>query len=211
MDNINKIPEISTFIFDLGGVLMDWDPRYYYSKLSGDGAKIEFFLANVCSPDWNMELDRGKSFDISIDERIQKFPEWTDWIRDWKTQWGQMLRGTVPGTYEILKKIKEAKTFRLLALSNWSAETFPLAYSRYPELEIFDDILISGKEKMVKPNADFFNFLCEKHGLKSEDCLFIDDLKKNIIAAAQLGYNVHHFSSASLLEPLVLGILGRNL
>jgi len=199
-----NLSSITTFVFDLGGVLMDWDPRYHYSKITDDVEKIEYFLENICTSEWNSQMDAGKPFKEAIAERSRLFPEWKEWISDWHLQWPNMLKGTIPGTYEVLKKIKDhPKSYKLLALSNWSQETFPIAQQRHPELEIFEDILISGKEKLIKPDPAFFRLLCKKYDVQPYHCLFIDDLEKNILAAAQLGFHVHHFKNAKALEDAI--------
>lgn len=200
-------PAIETLVFDLGGVLVDWNPRYLYRKLSSDPALIEQFLKEVCPQTWNEEFDHGKPFAEGIAERIQIFPGYESWIRAYYERWPEMLAGDIPGTVEILREIHSSGRHQLYALSNWSAETFPHATARFPFLQLFKTILVSGREKLIKPDPRFFGLLKQRHGVDFSRAVFIDDVEKNIDAARALGFHALRFTDPASLRR-ELGSLG---
>jgi len=202
---------IETVVFDLGGVLIDWNPRHLYRKLSSDPAAIENFLTEVCPHSWNEEHDRGQPFAEGIAARVKLFPRHEAWIRAYFERWPEMLAGDIPGTVEVLREIHETGRHRLYALSNWSAETFPHATARFPFLQLFKTVLVSGQEKMMKPDPRFFGLLKERHGVDFSRAVFIDDVEKNIAAARALGFQAVRFTDpASLRRELrALGVLSR--
>lgn len=192
IENINKQP---TIVFDLGGVLIDWNPRYLYRKMfDGNDAEMNKFLTNVCPLSWNAKQDEGRSFSDGIAERIHLFPEYAPFIEAYFGRWQEMLHGSILGTVHILSTLRE-QGYHLCALSNWSAETFPVAFQRFEFLSWFDEIVISGQEKMAKPNAEIYELLLSRINRHAEQCLFIDDSEQNILAANQLGFQTIHFSS----------------
>ena len=143
-------------VFDLGGVLVDWNPRYLYRPLfAGDDAAMEDFLARVCPPEWNLEMDAGRPFAEAVAERQRLFPEHAHHIALWHTSWPQMLRDQIPETVELLAALRD-RGHRLVALTNWSAETFPIARRRFPFLDWFEDIVVSGEVKLAKPDPRIF-------------------------------------------------------
>lgn len=189
---------INTVVFDLGGVLIDWNPRYLYRKLFNDPAKMELFLTTVVDSEWNATLDAGRSFETGVEDLIRKFPDQAEMIAAYHTRWSEMLGGAIDGTVEILKALKP--NYRLLALSNWSAETFPYARKRYEFLKDFESILVSGEEKMIKPDPKFYQLLETRHRVNPREAVFIDDVQKNIDAAIALGFNTICFSSPAQLR-----------
>lgn len=195
-------------IFDLGGVLVDWDPRYLYRKVFATEKEVEWFLANVCTQPWNTQQDAGRSFEEGIALLEDKFPEYAFAIRFYWTRWGEMMGGEVLGTADVLREVK-AKGYRVFALSNWSAQTFPLAQARFDFLKEFDGIVISGEEKLVKPDPVIFTRLLEKYNLKASNCVFIDDNAANISKAADLGFETILFTGADSLRQTLIsrGIL----
>ena len=195
-------------IFDLGGVLVDWDPRYLYRKVFATEKEVDWFLANVCTQPWNTQQDAGRSFEEGIALLEDKFPEYAFAIRLYWTRWGEMMGGEVPGTADVLREVK-AKGYRVFALSNWSAQTFPLAQARFDFLKEFDGIVISGEEKLVKPDPVIFTRLLEKYNLKASNCVFIDDNAANISKAADLGFETILFTGADSLRQTLIsrGIL----
>ncbi len=195
-------------IFDLGGVLVDWDPRYLYRKVFATEKEVDWFLANVCTQPWNTQQDAGRSFEEGIALLEDKFPEYAFAIRFYWTRWGEMMGGEVPGTADVLREVK-AKGYRVFALSNWSAQTFPLAQARFDFLKEFDGIVISGEEKLVKPDPVIFTRLLEKYNLKASNCVFIDDNAANISKAADLGFETILFTGADSLRQTLIsrGIL----
>ena len=188
----------STLIFDLGGVLIDWNPRYLYRKLFDDEVELEYFLTEVCSLAWNAEMDAGKPFATAIAERIQIYPTYAPYIRSYQERWLEMIRGDIPGTVHILSQLRQAG-HPLYALSNWSAETFPLAEEKFGFLHWFQEIVLSGKEKQIKPNAAIYQTLLARIGKEAEACIFIDDSLVNVQAAQQLGFDAIHFHSPTQL------------
>lgn len=188
---------ITTVVFDLGGVLVDWNPRYLYGKLIDDSAKVEAFLTNVTTGEWNAQMDEGKPFAQAVAELIKLHPDEAELISAYHTRWPEMLGGAIEGTVEILKQLKGH--YRLLALSNWSAETFPYAQKKYEFLKDFEAILVSGQERLMKPDAKFYQLLETRYAVEPQQAVFIDDVQKNIDAARTLGFNVIRFESPAQL------------
>lgn len=184
--------EINTIVFDLGGVLIDWNPRYLYSKLFTNAEKMEWFLANVCHGDWNQQQDAGKPFGEATSELALVYPEYKAEIMAYFDRWIEMIKGPINGTVALLDAIAK-KDFRLLALTNWSAETFPLVRHEYAFFDHFQEIVVSGEEKMAKPDPAFFQLLMDRHQVAPEQSLFIDDNIDNIKAANQLGFHTIRF------------------
>ncbi len=196
MTDINK-PLIA---FDLGAVLIDWDPRYLYRKLfNGDDEGMEHFLAEVCSPAWNVQQDAGRSFAEAIAVLAKQYPEQRELISAYFERWEEMLGGAIEGSVEILRMVKELG-FEVAALSNWSAETYPLAHKQFDFLNWFEVMVLSGKEKVVKPDPAIYRILLERTGRQAENCIFIDDSLINVQAARELGIASIHFQSPSQLR-----------
>ena len=186
-------------IFDLGGVLIDWNPRYLYRKLIASEDDIDLFLSEVCTPDWNMKQDAGRALAEATAERIALFPEKKSLIEAFYDRWEEMLGGEIAETVEILGELK-TRGENLYALTNWSGETFPIALQRYDFLRWFEGTLVSGTENLAKPDPAIFHLLLDRYDLQAEDCLFIDDSKTNIEAAMKIGFETHHFTSANRLR-----------
>jgi 2-haloacid dehalogenase len=191
---------INTIIFDLGAVLIDWNPHYMYSTLFDDEQEMKNFLATVCTPDWNEEQDAGRSLQEGTEILVQQFPEHEANIRAFYSRWEEMLGDPFWDTVEIFKELKESNKYKIYALTNWSAETFPVALERYDFLNWFDGIVVSGAEKMRKPTPEFYRILLNRYGIKAEEALFIDDNYRNILAAEKLGIQSIHFISADKLR-----------
>jgi 2-haloacid dehalogenase len=189
---------ITTIVFDLGGVLVDWNPRYLYRKLFNDPEKMETFLKTVAGPDWNSKMDAGYPFEKGVRDLVAKFPDHAEMIAVYHTRWSEMLGGEIQGSVEILKQLKGR--YRLLALSNWSAETFPYARKRFEFLKDFESILISGEEQLIKPDPKFYQLLETRHLVTAKDAVFIDDVQKNIDAAVSLGFQTIRFESPTQLR-----------
>ncbi len=203
---------MQAIIFDLGGVLIDWDPRYLYRPIFGDDvAAMEDFLARVCPPDWNRQMDAGVPFADAVAQRQREFPEHADLIALWQDGWPQMLRAAFPDTVAILAELRQ-RGHRLVALTNWSAETFPIARERFEFLGWFEDIVVSGVERLAKPDPRIFRLTLERNGLEPAGTVFIDDLPANIRAAAALGLDAVHFQGARDLRADLgrRGLLGLN-
>ncbi len=178
---------IKDVVFDFGGVLMDWNPRYFYRTYFKDEKQMEYFLSHICNDEWNAEQDRGRSFEEGVRLLQAQYPQYAEPIRLYKDKWGCMLKGEFPRSVDLLKRLK-GQGYGIYGLTNWSAETIPLAYSRYDFFALFDGIVVSGEEKIIKPDPRIFEILLERYHLTAEDTLFIDDSRANIEAAARLGF-----------------------
>lgn len=189
-----------TVVFDLGNVLIAWDPRNIYRKLIPDAAEMEEFLAIVCTHDWNLRQDAGRPIAEAEAELIAKFPDKSDLIRAYYGRFQEALGGPIAGSVALLERL-HANGTSLYALTNWSAETFKIARPMFPFLERFRHIVVSGELKLVKPDAAIFRHLLGVVGKPAQACFFIDDSDKNIASAAALGFHTHHFS-----EPGALGL-----
>lgn len=177
---------IKNVIFDFGNVLVAWEPRHLYRKYFKTEAEVDYFLRNICTEEWNTDLDRGEPFEKLIQERIAKFPEFEEPIRFFKDRWEEMIYCAKDETVEFIFELK-AGGYRLYGLSNWSAETFPIALKKYQFFELFDGIVISGQEGVVKPNAEIYRILLDRYGLKACESVFIDDKEINVKAGEALG------------------------
>ncbi|MDQ6793253.1 MAG: HAD family phosphatase [Chloroflexota bacterium] len=187
-------------VFDLGGVLIDWDPRYMYRSLfDGDDEAMEEFLSEITTQEWNGHQDAGRSWSEAIEVLAAQHPERRELIAAFWERWPEMLGGALDDTVAILAELRAAGV-RVYALSNWSAETFPRARPRFPFLDWFDGIVISGEVRLVKPDPRIFRHLLETHGLEAERTVFVDDSETNIKAAAELGMIAIHFEGAGALR-----------
>jgi 2-haloacid dehalogenase len=186
------------FLFDLGGVLIDWDPRHLYRKLFDDEDEMEQFLAEVATLEWNVQHDAGRTWAEGVALLSAEYPEHTDLITAYWTRWDEMLGGAIDGTVAILGRLK-ADGQELHALTNWSVETFPIARERYEFLDWFETIVISGEEGLIKPDPAIYRVALDRIGRTARECIFIDDSEKNVTAAAQLGFDTIRFLDAHQL------------
>jgi 2-haloacid dehalogenase len=202
-------PAPTTVVFDLGGVLIDWNPRHLYRKLFDDEEAMESFLAEVVTPDWNSQQDAGRPWADALEVLTAQHPEHRDLIAAYWHRWPETLGDAIEPTVAVLGELRDAGV-RLFALSNWSAETFPIARPRYPFLEWFDGIVISGELKVTKPDPRIFRHLLERYGLDPAATVFIDDSIANVRAAEALGIVGLRFEDAASLrrELAALGVLG---
>ena len=191
---------INTIIFDLGAVLVDWNPHYLYRNLFADEQEMKDFLANITTPDWNEEQDAGRSLQEATDLLVQQHPHHEANIRAFYGRWEEMLGDAIDGSVALFKQLKESGNYKIYALTNWSAETFPVALQRYDFLQWFDGIVVSGTEKMRKPNPAFYQLLLDRYHVKASEALFIDDNLRNVLAAQKMGISSIHFSSAQKLR-----------
>jgi 2-haloacid dehalogenase len=191
---------IKAIIFDFGGVLLDWNPRYLYQRFFPDRPQaMEDFLNEIDFYAWNAQQDKGRSFAEGIAELSAQFPQYAPLIQAYFDHWEDSISGSIPGTVDILHKLK-GNSHLLYGLSNWSAETYPRARERYSFFEWFDDILLSGDVELVKPDPAIFNLLLNKVNLSPSECLMIDDAQANIDSAAELGFSTIHFNSPENLQ-----------
>ena len=190
----------SVVIFDLGGVLIDWNPRYLYRKLfNGDEAAMEHFLATVCTPAWNERQDAGRSFAEATAELAPRHPDKVGLIEAFGRRFAEMIPGPIDGSVEIVADLKR-RGVPLYAITNWSAETYPPQRERFEFLSWFADIVVSGREGVIKPNRRIFRILLERNRIAPETAVFIDDVAKNAAAAGELGIHGIHFRSADQLR-----------
>lgn len=191
---------IRTVIFDLGGVLIDWNPRYLYRKIFDDQEQMEYFLSHICTSDWNEEQDGGRPIKEATELLINQYPDWETEIQAFYGRWEEMLGGVFEDTVELLKRIHKSGNYRLYALTNWSAETFPRALELYDFLNWFEDVLVSGKEKIKKPDPLIYKLLLDRFQINPQTAVFTDDNLRNVIAARAEGISTIHFQSAAQLE-----------
>ena len=191
--------KINTIIFDLGGVLIDWNPRYLYRKIFKTEEEVSWFLENICTSEWNDQQDAGRSFEEATRELMQKHPAYREAISAWYGRWQETISGPINGTVSILKDIRDSGKFRLYALTNWSSETFPWALENFEFLHWFEGIVVSGVEKCRKPLPEFFHILFDRYKIIPSKAIFIDDNLLNIEGAKRLGLNTIVFKSPEQL------------
>jgi 2-haloacid dehalogenase len=195
-------------IFDLGGVLINWDPRHLYRRLfAGDDAAMERFLAEVCTPDWNHGLDAGRPFAEAVAELVARHPRERARIEAYRHRWLEMVAGPIQPTVALLAEL-DAAGVPLWALTNWSAETFALVRPdpAYRFLDRFRRIFVSGELRLVKPDPAIFCHLLDAIGAAPGECLFVDDAERNVAAAAELGLCAHRFTDAGRLRVELAGL-----
>ena len=190
---------VKAAVFDLGGVLIDWDPRYLYRKLLADEGEVEEFLATVCTPEWNAEQDRGRPFAEGVAELVERHPAHAAAIAAFHERWPEMLGGDIPGAVELLAELR-ATGLPLYALTNWSAETFVVARERFAFLDWFDSLLVSGEERIIKPDPAIFELLLDRFGLDPGSTFYVDDSETNVAAAAALGLDAVRFTGPGRLR-----------
>lgn len=191
--------QIETIIFDLGGVLIDWNPEYVYLDVfNGDRKKMQWFFDEICTHDWNLNQDAGYPLAQATQDRIALFPEHTALIEMFYGRWEEMLGDAIKGTVAILDQLR--KNYQVVALTNWSHETFPVALDRFEFLHWFEGIVVSGEEKTRKPFKDIYDITISRFKLTPETSIFIDDNLENIEAANAIGINGIHFKSPEVLK-----------
>ncbi|MFP4127070.1 MAG: HAD family hydrolase [Alphaproteobacteria bacterium] len=192
-------PPADVVVFDLGGVLIDWNPRHLYRKLVADEAFIEWFLAEVCSPAWNAEQDAGRSWAEAVAEAKARHPAHAALIEAYADRWPEMIKGDIPESVAVLEDLA-ARDVPLYALTNWSHETFHHARARFAWLEHFRDILVSGEVGMKKPDARIFRLMLQRIGVEPAAVVFIDDVVDNVESARAIGMQAVHFTSPAALR-----------
>jgi len=195
----------NTVVFDLGNVLVRWNPRLLYEQLIPDAGELEQFFETVITHDWIREQDAGRPFEDGIALLATQFPHYHSEIRAFWERWEEMVPGAIEGTVAILSELKERET-PLYALTNWSHETFPIARPRFPFFEWFDGIVVSGEIGLIKPDARIYQHLLERFGLQAEDCVFIDDSAANVAGAEVVGITGLHFQSPEKLRRDLSGL-----
>jgi 2-haloacid dehalogenase len=196
----------STVVFDLGGVLVDWDPRYLFRQLLPDDAAVEAFLADVCSPEWNAAQDAGRSWAEAVREASERFPEHAELVAAYDERWWETIGGQIDGTVEVLDELRR-RGVGLYAITNWSAEKFDLTFPRFDWLAWFDGIVVSGYERIVKPDPRIFQLLVDRHGVDPRAAVYVDDVPANVEAARAIGMTGLVFTTPEQLRA-DLGELG---
>ncbi|HEY1722958.1 MAG TPA: HAD family phosphatase [Magnetospirillaceae bacterium] len=187
-------------IFDLGGVLIDWNPRHLFRKIfEGDEAGMEHFLAHVCNQAWNEKQDEGRSFAEAVQEAINRHPDKEPYIRAYHERWVETLGGPLHETVEVLTALHDRQV-PLYALTNWSAETYPHAQRLFSFLAHFKGVVVSGTEKLIKPDPRIYRLLLERYDVAPESAVYIDDNSRNAEAATKLGLHGIHFTGAAALR-----------
>ena len=220
--------QITTLVFDLGGVLVDWNPDYLYRNIFPEEKERSWFLSNVCTLDWNEEQDAGRSLQEGTEQLVKKFPEHEASIRAYYDRWKEMLGGPIHDTVEIFRQLRfgtapekrdatgnerinpeTTSPIKLYALTNWSAETFPVALELYDFLHWFDGRLVSGEEGIRKPSPDIYRLLMDRWGIRPEEAIYVDDNLRNVLPARELGFHGIHFRSPEQFrkELVELGVL----
>ena len=187
-------------MFDLGGVLIDWNPRYLFTKVFSKEDELDYFLTEVCSFEWNEEQDAGRSIEEANKYLADKYPQYRTQIRMYYERWPEMLGGILEENVRLLERLKELTKSRLFALTNWSAETFPLTLERFEFFGHFEGIVVSGEEKVKKPDDKIYRILYDRYHLAPEECIFIDDNLRNVKAAEVQGMHTIHFVNETDLE-----------
>ncbi|NND32258.1 MAG: HAD family phosphatase [Saprospiraceae bacterium] len=184
--------DLKNIVFDLGGVLIDWNPRYLFTEVFENKDELDYFLTEICSSDWNEEQDGGRSLADGTEALIKRFPEYEGQIRLFYQEWHKMLGGEITANVDIFRNLVDHHQYGLFALTNWSAETFPIALERYAFLQDFAGILVSGVEGKRKPFREFYELMLDRYDIQPEETLFIDDNKRNVLAAEKIGLRTIH-------------------
>jgi 2-haloacid dehalogenase len=191
---------IQAIIFDFGGVLINWDPRRLFGKFfSNDAQRVEAFMKEINFSAWNLSQDEGRPFSQAVSNLSAQFPQYAHIINAYDIDWEQSITGTIPETIEILHRLKTAGC-RLYGLTNWSAEKFAVVRHKYKFFDLFEEILVSGEVKLIKPDPAIFQLLLQKIQHVPQECLLVDDSLANIKTAREMGFATHHFTSSALLE-----------
>lgn len=198
---------IQSIVFDFGGVLVDWNPRHLFRKIFSNENEMEQFLKDICTDDWNLQQDKGRLLKEGTDLLIEQYPEKAELISMYYGRWPEMLNGVIEGTVDILKELKER--YKVYGLTNWSDETFPIALERYDFFKLLDGMVVSGKEKVIKPGLEIFKLLTDRYNIVPNESVFIDDNIKNIEAARSINFNTVHFKNPEQLreELVAMGVV----
>lgn len=201
---------IKNIIFDFGGVLLDWNPRYLYKSYFNNDEEMEHFLADICNGEWNIKQDAGRPFAEAVKELQAKFPEYAEAIQMYDDDWEKMLKCELPESIDLLKELK-SMGYGIYGLTNWSAEKIGYAFANYSFFSLFDGIVVSGVEKVVKPDRKIYEILLERYSLKPGECVFIDDNQDNVDMAKALGINAIRFDNIGNVKEHLETLLNKQL
>lgn len=193
--------QIKNIVFDFGGVLIDWNPTYLFSKVFDKEDEMHHFLENICHGEWNIMQDAGRPLAEATLQKQQKYPKYKDEIAMYYGRWDEMLGGTIDVNTKLVKPLKDK--YKVYGLTNWSAETLPIAVDRYDFFKYLDGIVVSGDEKLIKPDARIYEVLLNRYDIKADESLFIDDNAANIKAAQELGFHTIHYTEGVNLEEVL--------
>jgi 2-haloacid dehalogenase len=191
-------PTPTTVVFDVGNVLLRWDPRFLYRRIFDDEERMEWFLANVCTGAWNIEQDRGRDWDEAVGLLLERHPEHEMPIRAFHERWHETVSGTIEENVAVLERLREAGV-PTYCITNFSGPKFREAQQRYPFLARFDGAIVSGDEGLLKPDPAIYRLLLTRYGLEAQECLFIDDSAANVEGARSVGMQALHY-----VEPMDL-------
>lgn len=186
-------------VFDIGNVLLHWDPKALYRKIFDSEEEVDWFLTQVCPPSWNLEQDKGRSFEDAVVEATRRHPDHADAIAAYHLRWPETLTHVIDATVAIVEDL-DARGTPLFAITNWNQDKFRETQARYDFLNRFRDIVVSGDERLVKPDPAIYHVLLERNGLEASSCLFIDDSPKNVAGAEAVGMAGHHFTTPEALR-----------
>ena len=190
----------SVVVFDVGHVLIQWDPRHLYRKLfAGDEARVEWFLREVCTAEWNREQDRGRTWEDAVAEATARHPQVAPEIAAYRARWHEMVPGEIPESVALLRALS-ARGVPLFAITNFAADTFAEITVRFDFFALFQGIVVYGTERMLKPSPEIYHLLAHRHGLALRECLFIDDMEANVAGARAVGMHAHQFTSPASLR-----------
>ena len=192
--------KIKAVVFDFGGVLLGWNPRKLFSRFfPAQPQAMEDFLAEISFMEWNAQQDKGRSFTEAVASHAKQFPHHAHVINAYQKNWKESITGAIEGTVELLRTLKETG-ISLYGLSNWSTETFAMVRHEFDFFNLFDEIILSGEVKLIKPEPEIFELFLQKIGKPADQCLFIDDSEPNIVTARKLGFDTVHFVSPEHLK-----------
>lgn len=197
---------INTVVFDLGGVLIDWNPEYVYRTIFDKEEDMKWFFQNICTSDWNEEQDAGRSLADATELLVKQFPGHEQNIRAYYGRWEEMLGGPIQETVDVLRYLKEKTDIRLYALTNWSHETFAIALQRYEFLHWFDGRVVSGEEKTRKPFLDIYERLLQRYNIDATRAVYTDDNMRNLAPAKELGMHTIHFQTPGQFKKELEGL-----
>ena len=194
------------FLFDLGNVFFDWHPKHFYKDVFPNTQEMEHFLTEICNDKWNIQQDAGRSVEEAERELITLFPKYEDKIKLYYKNHDKMIKGVFQSSIELLEELKK-QNYLCYVLSNWSAETFIHTKIKFSFLNLFDGLIISGEEKLIKPDPKIFNLASKRFNLIPEYTVFIDDRIENIDAASKLNFQTIHLTNPDDIKLLVKKIL----
>lgn len=186
-------------VFDIGNVLIEWDPRHLYTQLfPGHPDAMAWFLDTICTGAWNLEQDAGRTWAEGVGALAARFPEWRVEIEAYDRRWHEMIPGTIEGSVDLLRRLKQAGV-PVYAITNYSSEKYRESVTRFPFFTLFDGVIVSGDERLLKPHAPIFALLCRRYGLLPEQCIFIDDKAENVEGARRSGFAAIEFTDPETL------------